>query len=156
MVRAILFLAGGLLLSWPAVAEETAPGPSRYQFVPDGDGFVRLDTETGAIANCGRFDGGWRCDAVAADDPEFDQRIVALKQQLAELIAELKDLGERLAMLEDDGDPTEKAPPVMRDKPSEEEEEREFDETLSFAEQMMQRFFDMIRELKNEEPPEQI
>jgi hypothetical protein len=39
---------------------------------------------------------------------------------------------------------------------SEEEEEREFDEALSFAEQMMQRFFDMIRELKNEEPPEQI
>jgi hypothetical protein len=151
MIRAILFLAGGLLLGWPAVAEETAPGPGRYQFAPDGDGFVRLDTETGDVANCGNFDGVWRCDAVEADDPEFDQRIVALKQQMAALRAELNDLGERLAALENDGDTTDEAPPV-----SEEEEEREFDEALSFAEQMMQRFFDMIRELKNEEPPEQI
>lgn len=155
MVRVILFLAGGLLLGWPAVAEEAAPGPGRYQFAPDGDGFVRLDTETGAIAHCGRSEGRWRCD-VAADGPEFDHRIVALQQELAALEAELEDLRERLAVLEDDRDATEAAPPVTRDKPSEEEEERQFDEALSFAERMMQRFFDMIRELKDEEPPEQI
>jgi len=150
MVRAILFLAGGLLLGWPAVAEETALGPGRYQFAPDGDGFVRLDTETGAIAHCGKSEGGWRCD-VAAD--EFDSRIVAMQRELAELKAELEDLGERLALLE--GDATGKAPPAARNEPSA-EEDREFDEALSFAERMMQRFFDMIRELKNEEPQQQI
>lgn len=154
MVRAILFLAAGLLLGFPVVAEEAVPGPGRYQFAPDRDGFVRLDTETGSIAHCARSEGGWRCD-VAANGSEFDQRIVALQQELAALRAELESLGERLALLEDDGDTTEEATPLPRDK-SLEEEEREFDEALSFAERMMQRFFDMIRELKNEEPPQRI
>jgi len=152
MVRTILFLAGGLLLGWPAMAEETAPSPGRYQFAPDGDGFVRLDTESGAVAHCGKSEAGWRCDVVA---DEFDSRIVAMQQELAELKAELEDMGERLDLLEDDGDATREAPPVARNEPSA-EEEREFDEALSFAERMMQRFFDMIRELKNEEPPQQI
>lgn len=154
MVRAILFLAGGLLIGWSAVAEEAAPAPGRYQFAPDADGFVRLDTATGAIAHCGKSESRWRCD-VAADGSEFDHRIIALQQELAALKAELEDLGERLALLEDDGDAT-VAPPVTHGETSEEEEEREFDETLSFAERMMQRFFDMIRELKNEEPQQQI
>lgn len=151
MVRTILFLAGSLLLGWPAMAEETAPSPGRYQFAPDGDGFVRLDTESGAVAHCGKSEAGWRCDVVA---DEFDSRIVAMQQELAELKAELKDMGERLALLADEGDATGEAPPVARNEPS--AEEREFDEVLSFAERMMQRFFDMIRELKNEEPPQQI
>lgn len=152
MVRTILFLAGGLLLGWPAMAEETAPSPGRYQFAPDGDGFVRLDTESGAVAYCGKSEAGWRCDVVA---DEFDSRIVAMQQELAELKAELKDMGERLALLADEGDATGEAPPVARNEPSA-EEEREFEQALSFAERMMQRFFDMIRELKNEEPPQQI
>jgi hypothetical protein len=156
LLRAILFLAGGLLLGWPAAAEEEAPAPGRYQFAPDGDGFVRLDTEIGTIAHCGKSESGWRCDVVADDGLSLDHRIVALQQELAALEAELEDLRERLAVLEDDGDATEAAPPVTHGETSEEEEEREFDEALSFAERMMQRFFDMIRELKDEEPPEQI
>jgi hypothetical protein len=150
MMRTILFLVGGLLLAWSASAQDAAPGPGRYQFAPDGDGFVRLDTETGAIAHCGRSESGWRCDGVAEDS-----RVVALQQELTMLKAELEDLSERLATIEQGESESAEAPPASRNGLSE-QDEREFDEALSFAERMMQRFFDMIRELKDDEPPEQI
>jgi hypothetical protein len=155
MIRAILFLAGGLLLGWSALAEEAVPGPGRYQFAPDGDGFVRLDTESGAIAHCDRSEDGWRCDVAAEVGPDVDRRIVALQQEVAALKAELESLSKRIAAIEESESATAEAPSASRNERSE-QEEREFEEALSFAERMMRRFFDMIRELKDEEPPQQI
>jgi hypothetical protein len=149
MIRAILLVAGGMLLSWTAAAEDAGLG--RYQIAPDGDGFVRLDTETGALAHCDRSDGVWRCAVVVEDRSEVDRRILALQEELSALRADVDDLRERLAEFE----AGEEAQPGTSDETSE-EEEKEFDEALSFAERMMRRFFDMIRELKNEAPPQQI
>jgi hypothetical protein len=151
MIRAILLVAGGLLISWPAVAEDVGAGSGRYQIAPDGDGFIRLDTETGDLAHCDRSDGVWRCAVVDEDRSNVDRRILALQEELAVLRADLEDLGERLALIEED----EAAPPATSDELAE-KQEKEFDEALSFAERMIRRFFDMVRELKNEEPPQQI
>lgn len=148
MLRAMLIVIGGLLFG-PAMASDQG----RYQIAPDGDGFVRLDTETGALSHCERSDGTWRCAVVVDDRAEIDARIGALQEEMASLKAELEILSDRLASLEDGLDKTDGPLPGGG---LSEEQEQELDEALSFAERMMQRFFDMIRELKNEQSPQQI
>jgi len=155
MISKILFVAGGVLLCGSAVAQDAAPGAGRFQIAPDGDGFVRLDTETGALAHCDKSEGVWRCTVVAEDQADIDRQILALKEDVAGLRAELEMLGERLAAFEERDVADAPATPAPREGTSE-KEEKELDEAFSFAERMMQRFFDMIRELKNEEPPQQI
>lgn len=155
MIGKALFLAVGLMFCGYAVAQDAAPGPGRFQIAPDGDGFVRLDTETGTLAHCDKSEGIWRCAVVAEDRTEVDRRILALQEEMAALRAEIEALEERLAAIEERSLTETPDGPAPRDGLSE-EEERELDEALSFAERMMQRFFDMIRELKNEQPPQQI
>lgn len=155
MVPAILFLAGTLLLIGPSLAETPVQSAGRYQIEPDGNGFVRLDTETGTLTYCEKSEDVWRCEVIVEGRTGADQRLQTLEKELAALKAELAALDERLAAIDsDDG-----APPAAASKErqlSAEEQEKEFEEALSFAERMMRRFFDMIRELKNEVPPQQI
>lgn len=157
MVPVILCLAGGLLFVGPAFGQGQMQATPRYQVERDGDGFVRLDTETGTLTYCEKADEVWRCEAVVDGHSDADGRMLSLQRRLAELDAEIAALGERLATIEGDGGAA--APPASsadQERLSREEEEKEFDEALSFAERMMQRFFDMIRDLKDEVPPQQI
>jgi len=154
MSRLILFLASGLLLAGVATAQESTSNSGRYEIAPDGDGFVRLDTETGTLAHCGKSDGVWRCRVIAEEQSEFGRRIQALGDEVTALKLELGRLNERLGSVEE-SDTSDLANPPVAQAPSIEQREREFDEALSFAERMMRRFFDMVRELKSEEPPQQ-
>lgn len=154
MIRLILFLGSSLLLAGAAMAQESTSSSGRYQIAPDGDGFVRLDTETGTLAHCGKSEGVWRCRVLAEEQSEFDRRIQALGDEVTALKSELDRLNQRLGLLEE-SDNTDRATPPVAEVPSVEQREREFDEALSFAERMMRRFFDMVRELKSEEPPQQ-
>ena len=155
MVPAILCLAGGLLLVGPAFGQGQLQTTGRYQIERDGDGFVRLDTETGTLTYCEKSEEVWRCEVLVEGDSDADGRVLALQRRLAELDAEVAAMAERLAAIEGGEEP----PPAPSDdqrRLSEEQEKKEFDEALSFAERMMQRFFDMIREFKDEAPPQQI
>ena len=91
---------------WPAGSDQ-----GRYQIAPDGDGFVRLDTETGALSHCERSDGVWHCAIVVEDRVEIDERIAALQEEMASLKANLKELGDRLAAVEEGLDQAERGPP---------------------------------------------
>jgi hypothetical protein len=153
MTRAILLLAGGLLACGPALAEGATAAQGRYQIAPDGDGFVRLDTETGALAHCDRSNGVWRCTSVVEDLSGIEGRLLALEEELAALRTDLEELSKQIADVEGGDEPRE--PPAARGRLPE-EQEKELDEALSFAERMMQRFFDMIRELKSEQQSQRI
>lgn len=154
MFGKLLIVAAGLLLGGAAVAEEVSAPSGRYQIAPDGDGFVRLDTETGTLSHCDRSDGVWRCIVVSEERTEVDRRLLALESEVAALKETLAEIDQRLATIQE-GDVA-MAPPSPPKEELLEEEEREFDEALSFAERMMQRFFDMIRELKDEESSQKI
>lgn len=155
MKRSILILAGALLLAGSALAEDAVSTAGRYQIAPDGDGFVRLDTETGALTHCDKSAGVWRCRTIAEERSDLDRRIIALGEDVSSLRSAIGGLAERLGAIEEGLVSPDETPPTAA-IPSPEAREREFDEALSFAERMMRRFFDMIRELKNEEPPQQI
>ena len=55
-----------LALPMPALAED-APGTDhdRYVLEKAGDGFIRLDRETGALSRCLEKSGSWACESIA-------------------------------------------------------------------------------------------
>ena len=56
-IAAILIASGG------AAIAQTAPDTEngRYALSPAGDGFLRLDTRTGAVSTCTNSSAGWAC-----------------------------------------------------------------------------------------------
>jgi hypothetical protein len=52
-----LIVAGAVIGAVPSWAEDPEPSAGRYQIAPDKDGFVRLDTETGAMSHCVKREG---------------------------------------------------------------------------------------------------
>ncbi|WP_018182083.1 hypothetical protein [Kaistia granuli] len=128
----------------PSPAAEAAPRAGRYTMVPAEGGFVRLDTETGDVSHCQRgaaTEGGvWRCAAIpenvlakpapAAAPPGGD--VAELRRQVETLRARIDEIERRTepkAQLS--GDP-------------------ELDRAMNFSEELMRRFFGMVRELKQD------
>jgi hypothetical protein len=141
-------LVGLLILGLPAAAEEPQKGTGRYAVSPSDDGFIRLDTETGATTHCGRREGVWRCDVLAEDRSALEAKIDALGDKVAALSAEVDKLAASVAALQAAQSETAKpptAPPPLT------EEDRQIDQASRFAERLMHRFFDMIRALKRDE-----
>jgi hypothetical protein len=163
MHRPILFLAALLSLpiaasgqNAPAAGEDASAPSGRYQIAPDEDGFVRLDTRTGAMTHCGKREGAWRCDVLAEERSDLEQRLDALAGKVDALSAEVARLAGRLATVEAKAGASAAPSPdaQLPAAPSPEAREEDFDEALSFAERLMRRFFELVRELKSETPPQ--
>jgi len=72
----------------PAAADK-APQASRFSFNRVDDGFLRLDNQTGQIAYCSAHTVGWACQAVPEDRAALDKEISRLKDEVANLKAQL-------------------------------------------------------------------
>ena len=106
-----------------SAATQDAP-TGRYQVGPALDGYVRLDTATGAMLYCRTFDPTLRCEEVGVDTAEK-----------AATEAEMDDLRNRLATLE------RKVAILERDQvrlP----DQKDLDRTLDTMEKWMRRFLD--------------
>lgn len=143
-MRPSLILAPLLILAAPAMAEDTRPDAGRYAVQPSDDGFVRLDTKTGATSHCTRREGLWHCDTIAKDRDELEAKVAALAVEVAALSAELGRLRGELAETKAALDGA--TPPAAR-TPG----DAEFERAMTFAERLMRRFFDMVRELRGVE-----
>ena len=125
-MRAILLVAVACLLPLPAVADDRPAG--RYQLSPALDGYVRLDTATGAMLYCRTFDPTLRCEDVGVDTSEK-----------AATEAEMDDLRNRIGTLE------RKVAILERDQirlPT----EKELNRTLDAMESWMRRLMDMTKD----------
>lgn len=65
----------------------------RYVLSAAKDGFVRLDTMTGAVTHCRATNGVWRCEPIAGVD---ESRFQALAAEVAKLTADVALLGHRV------------------------------------------------------------
>ena len=72
-----------------AAAEEKEPVP-RYRFSASGDGFVRLDSQTGEVSYCAPRTAGWACQPAADERAALEAEVarladanVALKRELS-------------------------------------------------------------------------
>ena len=90
--RVVMLAALGLAVA-PASAEEPA---GRYSVLPSSDGFIRVDTATGAVSHCGKRDGAWYCDVLIEDRGLIERRLDALASQVAALTEQIAALAGRI------------------------------------------------------------
>jgi hypothetical protein len=141
---AVLALALVSLAAVPCAYAEEVPG--RYTITPTSDGFLRLDSATGAVSVCSRQSVGWACES-ASDD------ISALKQEVDRLNSEIEELRDKLAKAEASPKPAEAAKePPPPPGPGLQPPRRALDEMTALVDQMIRRLQDMVRDLKQPEP----
>lgn len=147
----------------------------RFTMIPAEEGFVRLDTETGIVSHCRRTPaegeapqgdaaaehGPWRCvvvedDARNAAPPPQPQAQPQPRQEVGELdgviASEIASLSQKVARLTARLDALEKAkaPEPPAPPPRADNDAEEMDRALDFSEELMRRFFGMVREMKRE------
>ncbi|HEX5211909.1 MAG TPA: hypothetical protein VFW22_09265 [Pseudolabrys sp.] len=77
-----------------SASADKAPQASRFSFNRVDDGFLRLDNQTGQIAYCSAHTVGWSCQAVPEDRAAMEKEISRLKDEIANLKAQLALLRE--------------------------------------------------------------
>jgi hypothetical protein len=114
-------------LAWPALAGDE---DGRYRMVPTADGFLKLDTRSGAVSECKPASDGYRCRLV----PD-EQR--ALQAEIDRLAGENGALKEQLG----------KASPGRSAKPSPAlPSEDEVDRAFGYMEMFLRRLLSILRD----------
>jgi hypothetical protein len=146
---AIVVAAFGMALSaaLPAAAEDAVPDTAggRYIFSKIADGFVRLDTQTGAVSQCSQREVGWACVAAADDRTVLESEIARLRGENAALKKDVLSRGLPLPPgvmpeppLAQNGEPQNTAPNLRL--PS----DAELDRMMAFIGRVWHRFVDAI------------
>ncbi len=120
----------------------------RYDMRAEKDGFVRLDRQTGEMSFCQLRDGNLVCRVGADERAAFDKALAEMQARLDAL--EKRRQGEddvasskRQERIPESGKSPEK--PALG-----EEEEREFEKAMEFAQRAMRRFYDALKDLKSD------
>jgi len=122
----------------------------RYSMIPgpEGDGALRLDTQTGAVTLCNRGQAGWMCRSVADDRLALQSEIERLLRENRALRSEIESLKERPDSTLERQPPPAAAPgpdnnPQLR-LPNEQDVKR----LVAFVERMVRRFQGMMESLR--------
>jgi hypothetical protein len=128
-----------IILATAAVAAE-APETGRYLIGASSEGFVRLDTRTGATSHCTRQEGVWRCQPVIEESGAITARLDALSADVFGLAAALTELTVRVDALA-----------VVPDQPASTEavEAAPPDPNRGLVATAMERLFALVRLLKH-------
>lgn len=89
---AVLALALSGAVAIPSVAEDGAVERPRFSLTPDAEGFVRLDTLTGALTQCRRVDGLWQCSPAIEEASALTREVRALAERVGALDRRIADL----------------------------------------------------------------
>jgi hypothetical protein len=120
------------LIGFAALPAQADSG--RYTLEKTANGYVRMDTQTGAMSMCEERGDQLVC-KMAADERQ------AFQDELDRLATKVSDLESRIAKVENN--------PVMNPRsllPTEEE----FDRSLSFMERFFRRFMDIVRDMEDQ------
>jgi hypothetical protein len=99
MLKASAAVIAALCLTMPAAADEAPPDTAngRYIFnkIADGQGggYLRLDTQTGEVAQCSQRSVGWACEAAPEDRAVFENEIARLRSENAALKKDILSRG---------------------------------------------------------------
>ena len=128
-------LTGASLLAGAAHAEDA----QRYRLEKTDDGFVRMDTRTGAMSACREKDGQLVCRMAADERTAFQDEVDRLQGQV-------KSLDERVAKLENS-----LSQRLESSLPSEED----FNRTMNYMERFLRGFMGIVKDMDKPEPAPQ-
>ena len=114
----------------------------RYTISPTDDGFVRLDKQTGAMAQCTHNDGEWACKPMADGQDELQKEIDELRAENKSLRKQVDDLEETMEIGPTPPDDSERSNKFTL--PSEEDVDRAFD----FLEGMLSKLRERMEKLE--------
>jgi hypothetical protein len=125
-----------------AAGYAAADTPGRYAMSPTDGGFVRLDTQTGAMALCAQKDADWSC----KDMPESAD---ATRRRIDELEKENKTLRDENSRLQDSAAGL--APPPLEGEPPRQfalPDEKDVDKAFDYIETMIKKFRERVKKLE--------
>jgi flagellar motility protein MotE (MotC chaperone) len=111
----------------------------RYRLEKSANGYVRMDTQTGAMSICEEKEGQLVC-RVAADERS------AFQDEIDRLQDKVKGLDERVSKLENS-----LSQKLESSLPSEED----FNKTMSYMERFLRSFMGIVKDMEKEEPAPQ-
>ncbi len=123
-----------LLFLATASSAQDAGADSRYALIQTADGLIRLDTKSGEVSRCTGDITALACRLLPDERMAYEREITRLEDRIIALERRL------------DMDGGEAGRTRGMDLPKQED----LDEALTLAEQMMRRFFDMVRGLKDD------
>jgi hypothetical protein len=99
IVKSIAVIAAGLCLALPVCADEATPDTAGGRYIfnkiagSQGGGYVRLDTQTGEVAQCSQREVGFACVAAPEDRAVLENEIARLRTENAALKKDLLSRG---------------------------------------------------------------
>ena len=150
-----------VLISSGAAIAQTAPDTEngRYALSPAGDGFLRLDTRTGAVSTCTNSSAGWACYMVPDERAALDAEIGRLQADNDKLKGELAarapsaKTDEALPKSDQLKKPEPKEPKVAEGERKIEiplPSDRDMDRMMSFVERAWRRLIEMANRVQRD------
>jgi hypothetical protein len=139
----------GLVLTASTANGDTPPplSEARYSFHKVADGFLRLDTQTGEVALCGRQPVGWACVAAPEDRAVLENEITRLRRDNAALKQELLARGLTLPPgTAPEPSPSHEEPQVVIRLP----DSADVDRMVAMAGKLWRQFLDAVNDAQNQ------
>jgi hypothetical protein len=137
--------------------ERSADRPGRFSMSPVDGGFVRLDTETGAMSLCKPQQkdavtaSAWKCDAMADGAAAAQERIGKLDGENKDLRAEVKRMEDLVGLNGDKpkaGDQQAEQRPGGRSGGLNMPSEEDIDKAMSYMERLVRKFHDTMKRME--------
>jgi hypothetical protein len=158
--KLFIAIAATVLLAGSAAVAQSAPDTEngRYAMAPAGDGFLRLDTRSGAMSTCSNSSAGWACYTVPDERAAMDAEIGRLQADNDRLKAELAAREPAVSGKTDEALP--KSDSLKKPEPKVAEGERkieiplpsdqDMDRMMSFVERAWRRLIEMANRVQRD------
>lgn len=149
-----LLLASSCIISSAAIAATEPPPDGRFTMSPSGDGFVRLDRQSGAMDFCSRQGGTWTCEPMAENQGNLKEELARKDKEIESLKAEKKHLEEMQGLggpAPESSGPEDSLPLPPPNAPSlKVPDEKDVDRMFDYVEGMIKKFKERIKRLEQE------
>jgi len=123
-----------VLVASPAFAQQD----DRFVLEKSGDGFVRMDRQTGEMSYCAIEAGALACRAAASSATSRDAEVAKIQEAIAALDRRIVALESSLAARLESTLPT----------------EEQFEQTMGYVERFLRGFMGIMRDMEKEETPD--
>lgn len=137
----VMSVLGALIFSAGALAED-----GRFSIKPAGDGFIKLDKQTGGLTHCRQVNTAWTCKVLNDESSELSASVEELLEEAAKIKQENKALKSKVAQLEEKLAKLEADPKELK-LPS----DQDVDKIMGFFEKLLERFLEFAKKVQEKQ-----